>query len=148
MTTADQPDTGPDTPPLPDVLARAVRAAGDKKATDLVALDLRPVDAFTDWFLICSGRTGRHAKAIADGVEESLRAIGVRPAHIEGDDRADWILLDYFDFVVHVFQPETRAFYGLERLWGSAKKVDVAPLLAPDRAAPRLDPPPPAAGDR
>ena len=66
-------------------------------------------------------------RAIADSVVESLAAVGAKPAHIEGYDRAEWILLDFFDFIVHVFAPETRMFYGLERLWGSAERVELSP---------------------
>jgi ribosome-associated protein len=73
--------------------------------------------------VICSGGNTRQVRAIADGVTEALAADGVKPAHAEGYDRSEWILLDYFDFVVHVFSPETRAFYGLERLWGNAERV-------------------------
>ena len=135
MTTVEPPAHLPDLPGPPDTVVRALRAADDKKAADLTALDLRPVGAFTDWFVICSGQTERHVRAIADGVEDALRAIGVKPAHIEGAGRADWILLDYFDLIVHVFQPQPRAFYGLERLWGSAAKVDVASLVAPPPAS-------------
>jgi ribosome-associated protein len=104
---------------------RAIGAAREKKATDIVVLDLRATSGFTDYFLICSGQNPRQIKAIADAVEESLRGAGMRPAHVEGYTRAGWVLLDYFDFIVHVFNPETRAFYALERLWGSAQRIDV-----------------------
>jgi ribosome-associated protein len=104
---------------------RAVRAAEDKKATDLAVLDLRKAAGFTDFFVICSGNNARQIHAIADAVIEALAARGVKPAHVEGYDRSEWILIDYFDFVVHVFAPETRHFYGLERLWGSAERLTV-----------------------
>ena len=110
---------------LPAQVAQAVRAAEDKQALDLVVMDLRKADGFTDFFLICSGGNSRHVRAIADGIVESLVPAGVKPAHIEGYDRSDWILLDYFDFVVHVFGRETRVFYGLERLWGNADQIHV-----------------------
>lgn len=110
---------------LPGQIDRAVRAAEDKKAVDLTILDLRKAAAFTDYFLICSGANARQIRAIADSVMEALAADGVKPAHVEGYDRSDWVLLDYFDFIVHVFAPETRMFYGLERLWGSAERVEV-----------------------
>lgn len=113
-------------PRLPAQVARAVKAAEDKQALDLVVMDLRKADGFTDFFLIASGSNSRQVRAIADGVMESLGQTGVKPAHVEGYDRADWILLDYFDFVVHVFGRETRGFYDLERLWGDADHVDVA----------------------
>ncbi|OFW07287.1 MAG: ribosome silencing factor [Acidobacteria bacterium RIFCSPLOWO2_02_FULL_67_36] len=107
-------------------VGKAVRAALDKKASDVVVLDLRGTPAFTDFFVLCSGHTPRQVKAIADAVEESLRAARVRPAHIEGHDRAEWILMDFFSFVVHVFTPQTRAFYSLERLWGDAERIEVS----------------------
>ena len=107
-----------------DVLA-AVTAAADKKAEHLVVLDLRKAAGFTDYFVICTGQNPRQIRAIADGVEETLGRMHVKPAHVEGYDRSEWILLDYFDFVVHVFSGETRTFYGLERLWGSATTVDL-----------------------
>ncbi len=106
-------------------VARAVRAALDKKAIDVVVLDLRNTPAFTDHFVLCSGLNQRQVKAIADAVEEALRAVKVRPAHIEGYDRADWILMDFFTFIVHIFTPQTRAFYSLERLWGDAERIEV-----------------------
>ena len=105
---------------------RAVRAAEDKKAIELVVLDLRKAAGFTDFFLICSGANPRQIRAIADAIIESLAEQGARPAHVEGYDRSEWILLDYFDFIVHVFAQETRQFYGLERLWGSAERIEPA----------------------
>ena len=104
----------------------AVRAALDKKASDVVILDLRGTPAFTDFFVLCSGQSTRQVKAIVDAVEETLRAAKVRPAHVEGYDRAEWILMDYFTFIVHVFTPQTRAFYSLERLWGNAERIEVS----------------------
>jgi ribosome-associated protein len=106
-------------------VARVVRAALDKKALDVVVLDLRHTPAFTDFFVLCSGQNQRQVKAIVDAVEETLRAAKVRPAHIEGYDRADWVLMDYFNFIVHVFSPQTREFYSLERLWGDAERIDI-----------------------
>ncbi|HVL69128.1 MAG TPA: ribosome silencing factor [Vicinamibacterales bacterium] len=111
---------------LPSDVARAVRAALDKKALDVVVLDLRETPAFTDFFILCSGGSQRQVKAIADAVEESLRAAKVRPAHTEGYDRAEWVLMDFFTFIVHVFTPQTRSFYALERLWGDAERIDVS----------------------
>ena len=110
---------------LPAQIDRAVRAAEDKKALNLTVLDLRKAAGFTDYFLICSGTNPRQIRAIADAVVETLKADGISPAHVEGYDRSEWVLLDYFDFVVHVFAPETRMFYSLERLWGSAERVEV-----------------------
>ena len=113
-------------PRLPAQIDRAIAAAEDKQAVDLVVLDLRKAAGFTDFFLICSGTNPRQVRAIADAVTEALAGEGARPAHVEGYDRSEWILLDYFDFIVHVFAPETRVFYGLERLWGNADRIEVA----------------------
>ena len=107
-------------------VGKVVRAALDKKALDVVVLDLRHTPAFTDFFVLCSGQNQRQVKAIVDAVEETLRAAKVRPAHIEGYDRAEWVLMDYFNFIVHVFAPQTREFYSLERLWGDAERIDVS----------------------
>ncbi len=107
----------------PADLESAVRAADAKKASDIVVLDLRDSAAFTDYFVICSGQNARQITAIADAVMDMLAARGMKPAHVEGYERSEWVLIDYFDFVVHVFSPETRLFYGLERLWGNAEPV-------------------------
>ena len=117
-------------------VGKAVRAALDKKASEVVILDLRNTPAFTDFFVLCSGQSTRQVKAIADGVEETLRATKIRPAHVEGYDRAEWILMDYFTFIVHVFTPQTRAFYSLERLWGDAERIDVSDEPPADAARP------------
>jgi ribosome-associated protein len=111
---------------LPEQIDHAIAAAEDKKAVDLVVLDLRKAAGFTDFFVIASGTNTRQVRAIADAVMESLAAEGAKPAHVEGYDRSEWILIDYFDFIVHVFAPETRVFYGLERLWGNAERIEVA----------------------
>lgn len=110
---------------IPKDVARAVQAALDKKAADVVVLDLRHTPAFTDFFILCSGLNQRQVKAIAEAVEEALRGMKVRAAHIEGFDRAEWVLMDFFSFIVHVFTPQTRAFYSLERLWGDAHRIEV-----------------------
>jgi ribosome-associated protein len=107
-------------------VGKAVRAALDKKAADVVVLDLRGTPAFTDFFVLCSGQSQRQVKAIADGVEEALRTAKVRPSHVEGYERAEWVLMDYFTFIVHVFTPQTRTFYSLERLWGDAERIEVS----------------------
>jgi len=125
MSTSDTRGKTPSPSAMPAEIERAVEAAQAKKAVDLVVLDLRSLNGFTDYFLICSGQNQRQVKAIAEAVEESLARSHRKPAHIEGSGRADWILLDYFDFVVHIFNPDTRAFYGLERLWGSAERLEV-----------------------
>lgn len=109
-----------------DTLARvrdAVAAAEDRKAVDLQVLHLQEVSDFTDFFLICSGTSERQVQAIADAIEEALRKERVRPLHVEGYNRGQWVLLDYGDFVAHIFQDETRRFYALERLWGDAPDV-------------------------
>ena len=108
---------------LPKQIETAIDAAEDKKALDLAVLDLRKTGGFTDYFVICSGGNPRQIRAIADAVLDALAADGVKPAHVEGYDRSEWVLLDYFDFVVHVFAQETRVFYGLERLWGNAERI-------------------------
>lgn len=107
-------------------VSKAVKAALDKKATDVVVLDLRHTPAFTDFFVLCSGQNPRQVKAIADAIEETLRAAKVRPSHVEGYDRAEWVLMDFFTFIVHVFTPQTRLFYSLERLWGDAERIEVS----------------------
>jgi ribosome-associated protein len=112
---------------LPEQVESAVRAAEDRKAVDLAVLDLRKAAGFTDYFVICSGTNVRQVRAIADAVLERLATEGAKPSHVEGYDRSEWILIDYFDFIVHVFAPETRMFYSLERLWGSAERVEMQP---------------------
>ncbi|HWO01423.1 MAG TPA: ribosome silencing factor [Blastocatellia bacterium] len=101
----------------------AARAAGEKKATDTVVLDLREIASFTEYFVICTGASTRQVQAISNSVEEELRKAGRRPSHIEGYSSAEWILLDYGDFIVHVFSAASRRFYDLERLWRDAKRV-------------------------
>ena len=110
---------------LPKQVTLAIQAAADKKANDLVVLDLRKAAGFTDFFVICSGANSRQVRAIADGVVEALADSGAKPAHAEGYDRSEWVLLDYFDFIVHIFAPDKRSFYGLERLWGNAEPVEI-----------------------
>ena len=111
---------------LPKQVALAIAAAEDKQAVNIVALDLRKSAGFTDFFLIASGTNTRQVRAIADAVMEALAGKGEKPAYVEGYDHSEWILLDYFDFIVHVFGPETRVFYDLERLWGNADRIEVA----------------------
>jgi ribosome-associated protein len=100
---------------VPAVILAAVAAVREKKGEDVLALDLREADAFTE--------NRRQVQAIADAVEAALKAKKLRPSHVEGYERGEWVLLDYFDFVVHVFAPNARMFYGLERLWGNAHPV-------------------------
>jgi ribosome-associated protein len=113
-------------PRIPPDLARAIAAAEDKKAADVLLLDLRKAAGFADYFLICSGSNTRQIRAIADAIIEALAADDARPAHVEGYERSEWILLDYFDFIVHIFAPDTRVFYSLERLWGNAERVEIS----------------------
>jgi len=111
-------------------VAKAVQAALDKKAFDVVVLDLRHTPAFTDFFVLCSGQSTRQVQTIADAIEEALAGIRVRLSHVEGYDRAEWILMDFFSFIVHVFTPQTREFYSLERLWGDAKRIEISEAQA------------------
>jgi ribosome-associated protein len=110
---------------LPAEVRAAVDAVLAKKAENVVALDLRPVSDFTDFFLLVSGTNQRQLVAMADAVLDTLRAQGRRPDHVEGYPRQEWILLDFDHFVVHLFTPKTRAFYDLERLWGGATRQEI-----------------------
>ncbi len=112
-------------PRLSTDLVAGVAAALEKKALDLVVLDLRPASAFTDFFVICSGANARQVQAIAESVQAVLGTRGTKAAVIEGKSRGDWVLIDYFDFIFHIFTPATREFYGLERLWGDAERVEI-----------------------
>ncbi len=104
-----------------ELVLKAAHAAADKKAEDIKVFDLHGLSSVTDYFVICTGSTDIHVKAIRDEVHKQLKEQGVRPWHVEGMSAANWVLMDYVDFVVHIFQPETREFYSLERLWGDAK---------------------------
>src|SRR5437879_2360605 len=107
----------------------AIQACLDKKAEELSILEMeKGSGAFTDYFVLCSGSNPRQVQAIADEVELRLKATGLRPAHVEGYRQAEWILVDYVDFVVHVFSEKARKFYDLERLWKSAKRLEPAAL--------------------
>jgi ribosome-associated protein len=104
-----------------ELVGEIARYAGDKKAAEVVELDLRGVLDYTDFFLVCSGNTGRQTKAIHDGILEGLkREHDMLPRRVEGSAQTGWILMDYLDVVVHIFTPETREFYRLEQLWGEA----------------------------
>ena len=107
-------------------LEGAVHAARGRKALDLRVLNLEGVSSFTDFFLICSGTSTRHTQAICDAVIEELKKRGAKPAHVEGYSQAEWILVDYLDFVVHIFLERAREFYDLERLWKKAARVNIA----------------------
>jgi ribosome-associated protein len=106
-------------------MTAGITAALDKKAEHTVVLDLTKASAFTDFFVICQGTNKRQVQAIADGVQEAIAKKGHKPALVEGYERGEWILIDYFDFIFHVFMPATREFYGLEKLWGDAERIEV-----------------------
>ena len=119
---------------LKQQVSAAIQACLDKKAEELSILEMeKGSGAFTDYFVLCSGTNPRQIQAIADEVELRLKGAGLRPAHVEGYNQADWILIDYVDFVVHVFSEKARKFYDLERLWKSAKRLEPGAL----KAAPR-----------
>jgi ribosome-associated protein len=107
----------------------AIQACLEKKAEELTILEMeKGSGAFTDYFVLCSGSNPRQVQAIADEVEMRLKTAGMPPTHIEGYRQAEWVLLDYVDFVVHVFSEKARKFYDLERLWKSAKRLEPAEL--------------------
>ena len=110
---------------LDERLIGALRAASDKKAVNSLVLDLREVTEFTDFFIITNGTNVRQVQAIADGISEDLKLIDARPSRIEGYNTAEWILMDYGDFVVHIFEEKSREFFDLERLWRDAKRVQI-----------------------
>ncbi len=124
----------------------AILACQDKHADDVAVLELeKDSGAFTDYFVMCSGTNPRQIQAIADAVEERLEALGLRVTHSEGYKHAEWVLLDYVDFVVHIFSERARQFYDLERLWKSAKRLEPAELLAkPKPRRPAIAKPKPA----
>ena len=119
-------------PELPEPIPQIVGAMEDKKALDVVVLDLRASGAFTDYFVVGSGRTTRQVQAIVDAIAKRLRSIGMRPTHVEGYAHAQWVLMDCFDVIVHVFTRDTRALYDLERLWGSATRIELPMTGAED----------------
>jgi ribosome-associated protein len=114
-----------------ELAAQIASYASDKKAIDIVEIDLRGIVGYTDYFVICSGNTDRQVKAIHDGVLEGCKhEHGIFPGRVEGVSQAQWILMDYLDVVVHLFTPATREFYRLENLWGEApaRVADASPL--------------------
>jgi ribosome-associated protein len=110
-------------------LSEALEAALDKKALEITVIDISEICSFTDNFIICTGTSARHNQTIAEGIEQRLKQQGVRPLHIEGHADGDWILMDYFDFVVHIFSARAREFYDLERLWRAGKRRDLQELI-------------------
>ncbi len=107
-----------------DPLKIAVNAADDKKAHDLVILDISKITSFANYFLLCTGDSSRQMQAIADEIEKKLKENGLRPSHVEGYQNSEWILMDYMDMVVHIFSKNARIYYDLERLWRDGKKLD------------------------
>ena len=111
-------------------LQLAIRCADDKKAVNMIALDLREVASFTEFFVIASGTNQRQVQAIADEINEQLKKqLRRRPVRIEGYSTAEWVLLDYGDFVIHLFDKEAREFYDLERLWRDARRVELPAMV-------------------
>jgi ribosome-associated protein len=106
---------------------RIAEVAREKLAEDVVALDVRQAVSFADVFIVATGRSDRHVRAIADGIAEALAQAGEKPLGIEGEQEARWLLMDYGDVIVHVFQPDVRLHYDLERLWSEAALLDVSP---------------------
>ena len=116
-------------------VSAAIQACLDKKAEELSILEMeKGSGAFTDYFVLCSGTNPRQIQAIADEVELRLKSADLRPTHVEGYNQAEWVLLDYVDFVVHVFSEKARKFYDLERLWKSARRLEPGDLKAAPRA--------------
>ena len=112
-------------------ITAAIQACLDKKAEELSILEMeKGSGAFTDYFVLCSGTNPRQVQAIAQEVEMRLKAAGLQPAHVEGYKQAEWVLVDYVDFVVHVFSEKARKFYDLERLWKTARRLEPAELTA------------------
>jgi ribosome-associated protein len=127
MTQPDHADPGAGPMPAERLAQLAASYAADKKASDLVCLDLRGVSGYTDFFVIASGGSDRQAKAIHDAINEGLKKDhGLLPRRVEGVGESRWILMDYLDVVVHVFVPEVRGFYRLEQLWGDVPRLELA----------------------
>jgi ribosome-associated protein len=118
-----EPVAQPTLDELPEPVRRAGELALERKAQDVVALDLRGISSATDHFVLASGTSDIQVKAIAEHVLEELKSHGERPAHVEGLETGRWVLMDYIDFVVHVFHPQAREFYQLESLWGDAPRL-------------------------
>ena len=114
---------------MKEALRLALTAFEDKKAFDIILLDISKVASFASYFLMCSGDSSRQIQAIADEVETKLKENGIRPNHVEGYRHAEWILMDYVDIVVHVFSKSARAYYDLERLWRDGKRLEAQKVL-------------------
>ena len=134
-----QPSVRTKAQPVPEGLDERVlatlHAASEKKAIEPVVLDLREISSFTDYFVIVSGANERQVQAISDEIYESLKKAGHAAARVEGYKTAEWILLDYGDFVVHVFEQKARKFYDLERLWRESKRVELPAEFSTDSAS-------------
>lgn len=104
---------------------RAAMLAAEKQALDIIILDLRKVTDFADYFVICSGVVDVHVRAVFDHIETELRKEGNKPSQVEGSETMRWILMDYIDVIVNIFQPDARGYYSLERLWGDAEQVEI-----------------------
>lgn len=128
-------------PNVKQQVREALEAAREKKAEDISVLEMdKATSAFTDYFVICSGSNPRQIQAISDEIEERLARERLRPTHVEGYNQAEWVLLDYVDFVVHIFSESARKFYDLERLWKSAKRLNPADLKPAEAAARKTAP--------
>lgn len=103
--------------------------AVEKQALDVVALDLRKISDFTDYFVICTGVVDVHVGAIQKHIEESLRSIGWKPVQVEGQENQRWVLMDYGDFIIHIFQPDARSYYALEKIWGDASVIKIKEII-------------------
>ena len=112
-------------PAIKEILSQVVDAILDKKGERVMVLDLMGCSSITDYFIVCHGLSSRQVQAISDRVEERLKEVKVRPAHVEGYSGGEWILLDYLDFVVHIFTEDKRNYYELERLWSDAPRIPV-----------------------
>jgi len=112
-----------------DALKIALKAADDKKAYDLLAMDISGIASFASYFMFCTGDSSRQMQAIADEIEKQLKIAGIHASHIEGYQNSEWILMDYFDLVIHIFSKEARTFYNLERLWRDGKKLNAEKLI-------------------
>ena len=132
---------------LRENLSQAIEAIEATKGTDLLVLDLREVASFTDYMMICTGRGERHVQALVDAIVERLAAEKVKPLHTEGYKQATWVLVDFVDFLVNVFTPETRDFYQLERVWRDAPVLFGEPMEVLDREEAEPSPSPPPADE-
>lgn len=123
--------------PINETLALVLRSILEKKGEDTSILDLTQLGVITDYFVICHGRGNRQVQAIADNIEETLKRVSLRPRHIEGYTAAEWILIDYGDFLVHIFTQDRRKYYDLDKLWSDAPRLDLDPAApSPDGELP------------